>query len=54
MRKRAVVVLACVISGSVLAALAPGASAAPTRKIPPVCVHHPLPHNLNVQVGYCP
>jgi hypothetical protein len=54
MRTRAVVVLACVLTGGVLAAVAPGASASPTAKVPPVCVHHPLPHNLNLQVGYCP
>jgi hypothetical protein len=54
MRARAVVVIACAITGGVLAALAPVASAGPQAKVPPVCVHRPLPHHLNVQVGYCP
>lgn len=54
MRARAVVVVAALAAGGALAALAPVASASPHAKVPPVCVQHPLPHHLNVQVGYCP
>jgi len=54
MRRRAVVALAVVVTGGVLGALAPLASASPTAKVPPVCVRHSLPAHLAVQVGYCP
>ncbi|MFL6240348.1 MAG: hypothetical protein ACJ735_12740 [Actinomycetes bacterium] len=54
MRRRAVIAVAVLVTGGILGALAPLASAAPTAKLPPVCLSHPLPHHLNVQVGYCP
>jgi hypothetical protein len=54
MRTRAVVVIAALVGGGVLGALAPVASASPQAKVPPVCVHHALPAHLNLQVGYCP
>lgn len=54
MKKRFTLWLVAVVS--VLSVLVPmaanaGASAA---KLRPICVHHPLPGNLNLQIGYCP
>ena len=54
MRTRVIVVVTALVAGGALAALAPVASAAPHAKVPPACVHHPLPGHLNLQVGYCP
>jgi hypothetical protein len=55
MRRRVTVVLAVLISGGALAAIAPLASASTSQaKVPPACVQHKLPAHLNLQVGYCP
>jgi hypothetical protein len=56
MRRRATVVVALLVSGGALAAVAPFASAASpqAKKIPAACVQHKLPAHLNLQVGYCP
>jgi hypothetical protein len=54
MRRRAAVALTVVACAGIAGALAPMASASPSAKVPPVCVTHPLPHHLNLQVGYCP
>jgi hypothetical protein len=38
---------------SLLVPMAANAGDSPA-KLRPLCVHHPLPANLNLQIGYCP
>ena len=54
MKKRIAFWLVAVVS--VLSLLVPLAANAggSSAKLRPLCVHHPLPGNLNLQIGYCP
>ncbi|HMC38956.1 MAG TPA: hypothetical protein VKI19_04785 [Acidimicrobiales bacterium] len=50
--KRKVVILA-VSLGALGAGWIGVAQSAPAAKVPPICVHHPIPGG-QIEVGYCP